>query len=79
MRICASKADTSNRWMNCLQVNRCRIRILINGLDYYREELELEDAPVYDLDIKLCTELAGDMKMRLAQEESQEWGQSMRL
>lgn len=59
--------------------NEAHMKAVIKGLDYYREELELENEPVYDPDIKLCTELAGEMKMGLAQEESQEWGQTMQL
>lgn len=52
---------------------------VIKGLDHYREELEDQCQPVYDSDIRLCTEMAEGMRQKIAREESQAWGQTMQL
>ncbi|WP_270816172.1 hypothetical protein [Hungatella effluvii] len=59
--------------------HQIHMKAVIKGLDYYREELEdptLYES-VYDYDIRLCTEIVEDIKIKLAQEESQALGQTM--
>lgn len=59
--------------------HQIHMEAVIKGLDYYREELEdptLYES-VYDYDIRLCTEIAEDIKIKLVQEESQALGQTM--
>lgn len=55
------------------------MKAIIDGLDYYQEELEVDYAPVYDQDIKFCAELSNDIKKRLLLEKLQGWEYNMQF
>lgn len=59
--------------------NEAHMKAIINGLNYYREEVKLDYDPVYEQDIRLCTELSEEMNQKLVQNGGLEWGHNMQL
>nr|WP_308625372.1 hypothetical protein [uncultured Eisenbergiella sp.] len=60
-------------------LNEAHMKAILNGIAYYRKELELDYEPVYERDLKICTDLAEEIKRQLSQENMPGWEQNMQL